>query len=291
MGAPVGWFVHDMRVEIKYLAEPPEHRRGPVSARYGTPTGGRLHHPPAGDRVHSESHANGFSHHTGRTGNPSRDRCRSSRSGLNQWDGDFPEEKHPQSRPQQRTVTVVTVEIVTIEQSPSWLVMILQIPAQPSRHRVAVWRELRRFGAVPVAQGAWTAPDVPVCRAGAEKARELARAGDGELILLTTNASDPDAGTLRRLFDAARADEWAEFTADCGKFTEEIAREIAKGKFTLAELEEEEQSLERLRRWFRGNRSKAVFPSALIDGAEAELARCAAALEEFSDHVYRQVHQ
>lgn len=169
--------------------------------------------------------------------------------------------------------------------------MIVQIPSQPSRYRVAVWRELRRFGAVPVAQGTWTAPDVPVCRSGAEKARELARDGEGEMILLKTASGDPEAVTLRRLFDGARADEWAEFTADCGKFTEEIAREIDKRKFTLAELEEEEQSLERLRRWFRSNRSKAVFPSALTDEAEAELARCTAALEEFSDHVYRQVHQ
>lgn len=111
------------------------------------------------------------------------------------------------------------------------------------------------------------------------------------MILLTTNSSDSEAVTLRRLFDAARAEEWAEFTADCGKFLKEIAREIEKQKFTLAELEEEEQSLERLRRWFRSNRTKAVFPSGLVDEAEAELARCAAALGEFSDHVYRQVHQ
>ncbi|UKA57968.1 Chromate resistance protein ChrB [Arthrobacter sp. FW306-2-2C-D06B] len=180
---------------------------------------------------------------------------------------------------------------MTNEPSPSWLVMIVQVPSQPSRHRVAVWRELRRFGAVPVGQGAWTAPDVPVCRAGAEKARELARAGDGELLMLTTNADDADAVQLRRLFDAARADEWAEFSADCGKFVEEIAKEIAKRKFTLAELEEEEQSLERLRRWFRSNRSKAVFASRLVDEAETELARCAAVLEEFSDLVYREVHQ
>jgi hypothetical protein len=142
-----------------------------------------------------------------------------------------------------------------------------------------------------VGQGAWTAPDVPVCRAGAEKARELARAGDGELIILTAAAGGSDADQLRRLFDAARADEWAEFMADCGKFTAEIAREIEKRKFTLAELEEEEQSLERLRRWFRSNRSKAVFASPLAEDAETELARCATALEEFSEHVYRQVHQ
>ena len=29
-----------------------------------------------------------------------------------------------------------------------WLVLLVRVPAQPSRHRVAVWRELRRVGAV-----------------------------------------------------------------------------------------------------------------------------------------------
>ncbi|MDN4643914.1 chromate resistance protein ChrB [Arthrobacter sp. PsM3] len=180
---------------------------------------------------------------------------------------------------------------MTNESNAPWLVMLVQVPSQPSRYRVAVWRELRRFGAVPVGQGAWTAPDVPVCRMGAEKAQVLALAGGGTLVLLTTNADDAGAVELRRLFDAARADEWVEFIADCGKFTAEIAKEIEKRKFTLAELDEEEQSLERLRRWFRANRDKGVFGSPLADEAETELSQCARVLEEFSELVYREVHQ
>lgn len=167
--------------------------------------------------------------------------------------------------------------------------MLVQVPSEPSRHRVAVWRELRRFGAVPVGQGAWTAPDVPACRAGAMKAKELARAGEGEVLLLTTAPSD-DAVRLRELFAAARADEWTEFAADCGKFTDEIAKETVKRKFTLAELEEEEQSLDRLRRWFRAIRTKDVFGSPASAGAEQKLGECAAALDRFAALVYGEVH-
>ena len=187
-------------------------------------------------------------------------------------------------------VTTVTICSVTQAIQVSWLVLLVQVPSEPSRHRVAVWRELRRFGAVPVGQGAWTAPDVPACREGAEKARELARAGNGELMILTTGPADADAAKLRALFDAARADEWAEFAADCGKFREEIAREIAKRKFTLAELEEEEQSMERLRRWFRSIRSRDVFGSPPASGAEGNLADCIVALEDFAGRVYQELH-
>ncbi len=172
----------------------------------------------------------------------------------------------------------------------AWLVMLVQVPSEPSRHRVAVWRELRRCGAVPVGQGAWTAPDVPVCREGAEKVRALAHAGGGELVLLSTASADTDAAKLRQLFDAAREDEWNEFIADCGKCKDEISREILKQKFTLAELEEEEQSLERLRRWSRLIKSRDVFGSPSAATADEELAACAAALEEFSGRVYGEIH-
>ncbi|MCU1518190.1 MAG: chromate resistance protein ChrB [Pseudarthrobacter sp.] len=168
--------------------------------------------------------------------------------------------------------------------------MLVQVPSEPSRHRVAVWRELRRFGAVPIGQGAWTSPDVPACRAGAQKAKELAQAGGGELLLLSTGPADDDATRLRELFTAARADEWAEFIADCGKFTDEIAKEIAKQKFTLAELEEEEQSLDRLRRWFRAIRTKDVFGSPAAASAEQNLATCSEALDGFAALVYGEVH-
>src|SRR5690348_12613733 len=41
----------------------------------------------------------------------------------------------------------------------SWRVITYRLPAEPSRHRVAVWRELRRLGAVTLQQGTWAVPD------------------------------------------------------------------------------------------------------------------------------------
>src|SRR5215831_17921439 len=39
------------------------------------------------------------------------------------------------------------------EEPVSWRVITYRLPAEPSRHRVAVWRELRRLGAVSLQQG------------------------------------------------------------------------------------------------------------------------------------------
>src|SRR2546423_1766353 len=74
----------------------------------------------------------------------------------------------------------------------------------------------------------------------------IARATDGELLLLDAHGRDElSEGRLREQYTAAREAEWVEFVRDCAKFHAELKREVAKKKFTLAELEEEEQSLDR----------------------------------------------
>ena len=87
------------------------------------------------------------------------------------------------------------------------------------------------------------------------------------------------------LFTAQQEAEWPEFEADCGKYEAELAAEVAKGKLTLGELDEEEQSLERLRRWYWVIRAGDLFGSASAPGAERRLKEYAEALERFVGQV------
>jgi hypothetical protein len=91
---------------------------------------------------------------------------------------------------------------------------------------------------------------------------------------------------LRETFLAAREDEWAEFNADCGKFDAEIDREVEKQKFTFGELEEEEQSLERLRRWQRDLLRRNISDSDAAAEARLRLEAVTAKLAEFSERVF-----
>ncbi|HVW42861.1 MAG TPA: Chromate resistance protein ChrB [Amycolatopsis sp.] len=173
-----------------------------------------------------------------------------------------------------------------------WLVLVVRVPAEPSRHRVAVWRELRRVGALSLGQGTWAVPDVPAFAPGVRRAIELARRGDGEVIVLdAAGRGHTDGARLEALFTAERAEEWAEFLADCGKFDAEIAKEVRNRKFTMAELEEEEQSLERLRRWHRDLKARDVFGAPAAAEAERRLQRCASRLADYTDQVFRALHQ
>ncbi|GAA1018655.1 MULTISPECIES: Chromate resistance protein ChrB [Amycolatopsis] len=170
-----------------------------------------------------------------------------------------------------------------------WLVLVVRVPSGPSRHRVAVWRELRRVGALSLGQGAWAVPDVPGFAGGVARVTELAERGEGEVI--TLDAAERDGSRLVELFTADREEEWTEFLADCGKFDAEIDKEIRIVKFTMAELEEEEQSLERLRRWYRDLKARDVFGAPSAGEAEQRLKHCAERLAEYTERVFEALHQ
>ena len=170
--------------------------------------------------------------------------------------------------------------------------LLVRVPAEPSRHRVAVWRELRRAGAVLLGQGVWAVPDAPVFANGIARTIALAERGDGEVTVLTAaGRGEPDAARLEALFTDERAEEWTEFIADCAKFDAEIAKEIRIAKLTMAELEEEEHSLERLRRWHRDLTARDVFGAPSAGEADQQLKHCTERLADFTERVFAALHQ
>jgi hypothetical protein len=172
-----------------------------------------------------------------------------------------------------------------------WTVLVVRLPTDPSRHRVAVWRELRRVGALMLGQGVWAVPATPVFTRSLERAVTLAERGDGEVVLLDAAGRDEaEAARLEGLFTAARQAEWAEFLAECGRYEVEIDKEIRTAKFILAELDEEEQSLDRLRRWYRELKLRDVFGAPAAAEAEQRLKHCAERLDDYADRVYQAVH-
>jgi hypothetical protein len=168
-----------------------------------------------------------------------------------------------------------------------WILLIYRLPSEPSRHRVAVWRELRKVGAVPLQQATWALPVRRDFVEAASRVMELVELAGGQALVF--DASPRGEGMAERLevlFSAEREEEWAEFLAECAKFEAEIAKEVRIEKFTSAELDEEEQNLERLRRWFRDLRRRDVFISPSQELAERRLKECGELLEDFAERVF-----
>ena len=171
-----------------------------------------------------------------------------------------------------------------------WWVVSLQLPTEPSRHRVAGWRELRRAAAVSLSNGTWALPDTQATPAVLDRLRQLATDAAGTVYVFQTSPDEPTVGQLRAAHVTAREAEWGEFVADCGKFEAEIEREFAQDKLTLAELDEEEQSMERLRRWYRELRGRDIFGAPSAPAAAARLEVAAGALERYAQAVYDRCH-
>ena len=138
----------------------------------------------------------------------------------------------------------------------------------------------------------WAVPDAPVFANGIARTIALAERGDGEVTVLTAaGRGEPDAARLEALFTDERAEEWTEFIADCAKFDAEIAKEIRIAKLTMAELEEEEHSLERLRRWHRDLTARDVFGAPSAGEADQQLKHCTERLADFTERVFAALHQ
>jgi len=173
-----------------------------------------------------------------------------------------------------------------------WILLLVQLPSEPSRHRVAVWRELRRGGAVPVGAGTWALPASPAFQGAIERARTLCARGGGSFAVLDAVPRDEESErVLRDAFVGARLEEWAEFERDCARFEQDIADETAKGTLTFSELEEQEQSLDRLRRWYRDLRKRDVLLLPEAREAERRLRSCEGLLNEFAERVYEAVRR
>ena len=115
-----------------------------------------------------------------------------------------------------------------------WTIVTYKLPAEPSRHRVAVWRELRKVGAVALQQGTWGLPARRDFAEALARVVELVDAAGGEAFVFEAAPQDEaTAARLEHAFNADREDEWKEFLAECGKFDREIDKEIRIEKFTV----------------------------------------------------------
>src|SRR5204862_4139091 len=84
----------------------------------------------------------------------------------------------------------------------SWRVITYRLPAEPSRHRVAIWRELRRLGAVPLQQGTWAVPDGEPFDAGFAQVTEGITKAGGQPVVLAVADDQASAAQLEALFTA-----------------------------------------------------------------------------------------
>lgn len=168
---------------------------------------------------------------------------------------------------------------------PAWLLLVYRLPSEPSRLRAAVWRRLKAVGAVYLANSVAVLPESSAAERALRGLRaEVERMG-GSAQLLRAAALVGQAEVVAA-FNAARDAEYTEVLSRCADFHAEIDKEAAAGKFTYAELEENEEDLTKLRGWLDKIRARDTLGAAKAQDAVAAVKSCAEALDAFAEQVY-----
>jgi hypothetical protein len=171
----------------------------------------------------------------------------------------------------------------------SWRMLIYRVPTEPASKRVAVWRDLKRLGALYLQQCACIFPSMPgLNRDVNELAARIPALGGETFLLEVPRLSSEDETRIIESFRAQRTSEYAEIIEECEtKFVKEIEFEHFRQNYTFEEAEEIGQDLEKIRRWFERVLERDWFKADRRDEVETWLARCQGLLAKFEEEVYR----
>ncbi len=169
-----------------------------------------------------------------------------------------------------------------------YVLLIYQVPSQPSGARVGVWRELKKMGALYLQQSVCILPELEPLLTILQKITERIAEQGGNYHLLPLNELSQEEET--KIIDGFIAQsnlQYDEIIENCDvNFSKEIEFETFRQNFTYAEAEEIGQELDKIRRWYDRVVERDWFGAARRDVARQSIERCAKQLEEFEEKVF-----
>jgi hypothetical protein len=173
---------------------------------------------------------------------------------------------------------------VVDDESHPWLLIAYNTPKQPSTARVTAWRRLHRLGVLYIGPSTCLLPaGLADERALATVAQGITAAGGGiDTFRIEVFAPETHDRLVER-FNAERDAEYAEVVDRAQALVAELEREAERGKFTFAEVEENDADLAKLRRWLEAIAGRDRYDAAGRTGAEQAVAEADRALQAFAE--------
>lgn len=170
-----------------------------------------------------------------------------------------------------------------------WLVVNYNLPTEPSRYRVATWRALKKIGALNIQQSMWVLGYNEENYLALQKISQDIESNNGEALLMESVFFDEKhEKRVITLFNNIRDEEYKEFIEKCDEYLKEVEKEILIEKFTFAELEEEEEELQKLISWYVKIQARDNFGALSGSIAKERLEQIQKAFEGYSELVYKQ---
>jgi hypothetical protein len=174
------------------------------------------------------------------------------------------------------------------KRATKFVVLVYRMPAKPTAGRVAVWRLLKKAGAVYLQDSVCVFPDLPRIRRELQPVLERIDEKQGSYHLLPLRALSPaEEEKIVALFREQTSKHYLEIVEDCEvNFTKEIEFEHFRANYTYEEAEEIRMEFEKLGTWFERVKERDWFDAPNRRDAERWLEKCERLLEDFEAKVF-----
>jgi hypothetical protein len=140
---------------------------------------------------------------------------------------------------------------------------------------------------VAVGAGVYAAPNTPEFASRILQLGERIVEGGGVALKFQAVAmTKEDEKAIRRMFEAARADEYMQVARAARRLSEHVQRELDHRDFRLAELETLEEELEKVRRQYRRVVERDYFGTRVREEVELAVLEADKALQKYLDRAY-----
>lgn len=169
-----------------------------------------------------------------------------------------------------------------------FLLLAYRMPAKPTAGRVAVWRNLKKIGAVYLQDSVCVIPDTAPLRRELAPVLERIDGGGGRYHMLPLRKLPAaEEQKLVALFIEQSAQHYREIVENCEvNFVKEIEFEHFRQNFTYEEAEEIRMEFEKIGTWFERVQERDWFGAPNRDEAADWLRRCEGLLEVFEAKVF-----
>lgn len=169
----------------------------------------------------------------------------------------------------------------------NWRTLLYQIPREPQKNRMAVWRKLKSIGALNVFQSIWILPDTEEAGEEFNKLEEQINNSGGQSISCITLIEDENKNKkLIEQFNKERELDYKELIEKCDDFVAEIDKETKRENYTFAEIEENEHEIKKLSVWLKKIEKKDYFECPLKLEILRRIEECSELLNQFSNKVF-----
>ncbi|MDL2316448.1 hypothetical protein LJC59_05140 [Desulfovibrio sp. OttesenSCG-928-A18] len=160
------------------------------------------------------------------------------------------------------------------------------LPTKAAKARVQVWRQLKKIGAVSY-RALWVVPYAKDRVATLDELGALVQSFQGESLLFEGKLlkEEDEKKVMEDLSESSRQ-EYNELLDICAAYLKEIEKEIAAENFIFAEVEENEEELDKIKNWVKKIQKREIVPLPERGQALAAVEECEKAFEHFSALAY-----